>query len=259
MTTTFKIIKKYWDTQAEKEGHLKNATIKDWYLRDLEVEAVKRYFKKTDLVLDVGCGNGDPTLQYSHFVKKIIGTDYSEKMIEKAREKAKKMKIINVEFLYADARSLPFLDGTFDKVIISRVLINLPDVVSKEKIIREAARVLKKGGLCILLEATLQGHKNTNKIRRKFGLNDLKKHWHNAYVDEETMSEFIQKFFNIVSTYRFSTYMFISKLLYPLIIVPREPKFLSKFNKVAAEISKTIPEIGNCDIGHNLMWVLEKT
>lgn len=251
-------IKEYWDAHAEERGHLKNATIKDWYFRDLEAWVASKYLKPSDIAIDIGCGNGIPTLQYSSSVKKIIGIDYSEKMILKCLKMMQKKHVKNSEFIHADAKKLPFENSKFDTAIMSRVLINIPGLDGKKEAVEEAVRVLKRGGLFIILEATKQGHETTNKIRRSFGLNDLKKHWHNEYIDEVFFSEFFKKYFQILNTHRFSTYMFLSKIINPLITAPREPKFLSRMNKIAAEVSKQMLEIDNLNIGHNFMWVLKK-
>jgi len=251
-------IKKYWDKQARKRGHLKNATVRDWYLRDLEVETTQKYLKKSDTVIDIGCGNGGPTLQLSSFVKHIVGVDFSEMLIQEAIKLSNKKRVKNIEFLCANALSLPFQNESFDKAIMSRVLINIPSQRLKNKAIREAIRILKKNGTFILLESTLQGHRFTDGVRKKFRLERLKKHWHNVYVDEKYMNNYLKRNFTIEDTHRFSMYMFISKILHPLIVYPEEPQFLSKINKVASEISKEILEIENLPIGHNLMWVLKK-
>lgn len=252
-------IKRYWNTRAIERGHRKNATVKDWYLRDLETDVIKRYLKPSDNVLDIGCGNGDPTLKCATAVRYIVGVDYSEKMVEAAKRKLISRRIRNAEFFYADAHHLSYKDDEFDTVIMSRLLINLPNIASKHKVIDEVARVIKKNGLCLLLEATIQGHKSTNRIRRGFGLPNLRKHWHNTYVDEEEMTAYLSRYFTIITMHRFSMYMFLSKVFYPLLIMPKEPRFLSKANSIAATVSRKTLEIENCPIGHNLLWVLKKT
>jgi len=251
-------IKRYWDDRAKERGHQKNATVKDWHLRDLETDVIKRHLKPSDNVLDIGCGNGDPTLECACVVRNIVGIDFSETMVEAAKKKLMTRRVRNAEFLCVDAHDLPYKEGEFDSVIVSRLLINLPTFASKCKVIDEAERVLKNDGLLLLLEATIQGHKSTNRIRRSFGLPNLKKHWHNAYVDEEQMTAYLQRRFTITTTHRFSMYMFLSKVFYPLLVRPKEPEFLSKANAIAATVSRKILEIENCPIGHNLLWVLKK-
>src|SRR3990170_416414 len=53
------------------------------------------YFKKQDVVLDLGCGNGQNTHKASKFVKRVVGVDYDEFSLNIARKTAKTK---NVDF-----------------------------------------------------------------------------------------------------------------------------------------------------------------
>lgn len=121
--------------------------------------------KEGDVVLDLGSGAGFDCFLASKKVGKtgkIIGVDMTEKMVEKAKELAKKYGYTNVEFKLGDIDNLPIESGTVD-VIISNCVINLaPD---KLKVFKEAKRVLKKGGLMyvsdiVLLEELSDEQKN---------------------------------------------------------------------------------------------------
>ena len=102
--------------------------------------------KEGEVILDLGSGAGfDSFLASSKVGKtgKVIGVDMTDEMLEKARENAKRGNYNNVEFRKGDIENLPVEDGSVD-VIISNCVINLaPD---KEKVFREAFRVLKSGG-----------------------------------------------------------------------------------------------------------------
>ena len=108
--------------------------------------------KKGDIVLDLGSGAGfDAFLAVKRVGSegKVIGIDFSDEMINRARENARKYKYNNVEFRQGDIEKLPVEDRSID-VIISNCVINLaPD---KDKVFRESFRVLKKNGkMCNLL------------------------------------------------------------------------------------------------------------
>jgi SAM-dependent methyltransferase len=102
--------------------------------------------KEGETVLDLGSGGGIDAFFASKKVDlkgKVIGVDMTEKMIKKSRETAKKYGYKNVEFRLGEIENLPIEDNSID-VIISNCVINLsPD---KEKVFREAYRVLKHGG-----------------------------------------------------------------------------------------------------------------
>jgi len=99
-----------------------------------------------DVVLDLGSGAGfDAFLALKKVgdTGKVIGVDFTEEMVEKARRLALKYNYKNVEFRVGDIENLPVENESID-VIISNCVINLaPD---KLKVFKEAYRVLKKTG-----------------------------------------------------------------------------------------------------------------
>ena len=97
-------------------------------------------------ILDLCCGTGDLTglLKEKYPDAKVIGIDFSDKMLEVARKKNP-----NIEFLEADCTQLPFEDESFDLCTISFGLRNVEDI---EKVLKEIYRVLKKSGVFINLD-----------------------------------------------------------------------------------------------------------
>jgi len=103
-------------------------------------------------LLDVGCGTGWAVRHAAVFLGprgKACGVDLSEKMIEQARRAA--AGIPNVEFQMANAETLPFVDGLFDRVMST---MSFHHWLHPSVAVREIARVLAPGGRVCIVDPT---------------------------------------------------------------------------------------------------------
>jgi len=99
-------------------------------------------------ILDVGGGTGISLADYAR-TNRIVGVDYSEPMLRKARERLAEQKLDHVDgLLVMDAQRLGFRDGAFDAVVAQFVITAVPD---PEGTLDEFARVTKPGGEIILV------------------------------------------------------------------------------------------------------------
>jgi phosphatidylethanolamine/phosphatidyl-N-methylethanolamine N-methyltransferase len=99
-------------------------------------------------VLEVGVGTGISLPQYASNLR-IFGTDISEAMLRKAKQRVADLHLTNVEGLAVmDAEKLEFPDASFDVVMAQYVVTAVPN---PEKALDEFARVLRPGGEMILL------------------------------------------------------------------------------------------------------------
>ena len=114
-----------------------------------------------DRALDVATGTGDLAFELGHRVAPggtVIGVDFSQAMLELAREKAlRRAQVtsspveVSIEFAHANALALPFDDDEFDAATVGFGARNFSDL---DRGLAEMARVVKPGGTVVVLEIT---------------------------------------------------------------------------------------------------------
>lgn len=110
-----------------------------------------------DTVIDLGSGAGNDCFvarSQTGPTGKVIGIDFTEAMIQKARANADKMGYNNVEFRQGDIEKMPVVASVAD-VVVSNCVLNL--VPNKKNVIKEIARVLKPGGHFSISDVVLVG------------------------------------------------------------------------------------------------------
>jgi len=80
------------------------------------IEEIRKYTRRDDILLDIGCGTATKLVKLGHDVKKIFGLEPGPTMRERAKENVRKNGLKNVVFVNGSAESIPFPDNSFDVV-----------------------------------------------------------------------------------------------------------------------------------------------
>lgn len=143
-----------------------------WKRFTIDLSAVR----KGQRVLDIAGGTGDLTKQFSKLVGsegQVVLADINSSMLEVGRERLTNLGLTNnIEYVQANAESLPFDDNSFDVITIAFGLRNVTD---KDKALRSMLRVLKPGGRLLVLEFSKPANPVLEKIYDTYSFSLLPK------------------------------------------------------------------------------------
>ena len=255
-------IRHFWKEQALRHKTDPAASWSDVRVIELEIDAIAARLEEGDRVLDIGCANGYSTVEYARRKKvRIRGIDYIPEMIGNARERLARegsALLGTAEFEVGDVTALAEPPGSWDKAIVTRVVINLPDWERQRTALREIAQVVRPGGLLLLSEATIQGWQKLNEIRGEWGLPPIPMPDFNLYLDEDQVVRELSGEFRLLELVNFaSTYYVGTRLVKPLLakvvnapVNVADPK--SEWNRWFA----SLPPAG--DYGTQKLFVFER-
>jgi ubiquinone/menaquinone biosynthesis C-methylase UbiE len=144
-------------------------------------------------ILELGVGTGK-SIEWYPSGAHVTAVDISEPMLECARRKAVRLGR-DVNFEVADAQFLPFRDGTFDTVVTTFVFCSVPDPV---KGLREARRVLKRGGRILIIEHVISRHPTLRRVMN--WLDPITHRLWGAHINRDTVANVQRAGFTNVRT-----------------------------------------------------------
>jgi ubiquinone/menaquinone biosynthesis C-methylase UbiE len=262
MSQDDKMLKARYDEIAATGDY--NTTASDYQLRELEIDTGAAYMRDGMVTLDVGCGLGYAVTQYaSRFDIKAHGIDYSENMIAGARDLIQKNYpgvASRSAFTHASVMELPFPEAHFDVVTSHRCLMALLDWEKQKDALKEIHRVLKPGGVLVMMEGTFEGLEKLNAARAKVSLDPIAPDGRDRLITlkfhEKELLDYCRPFYAHENTHRFGMYYFLTRVVQPLLVSPGKPSYDHKINSVAREIARFMPDLDG--MGHLVGFALTK-
>ena len=241
-----------------------NTTASDYNLREIEIDKASEYMCDGKKTLDIGCGLGYAVSQYaSRFKIEAHGVDYSENMVKGAeilRDKNYPEIVNRTFFHHASVTELPFESDTFDVITSSRCLMALLDWDLQKIALKELHRVLKPGGIFVMMEGTNEGLDKLNNVREMFELEPIDAKGSDRLFtekfSEKDLLEYVKPFFIHENTCRFGMYYFLTRVVQPLLVSPEQPSYDHKLNAIARQISRLIPDFDG--LGHLVAFIFQK-
>ena len=152
--------REYWDSVSEKKE----------FTTPLQREAFVKYVKRTDVILDVGCGYGR-TLNELHQAgfQNLIGVDFADGMIERGRQ-----QFPQLDLRVKESERIDLPDNSVDAVILFAVLTCIWKNEEQERLIEEIRRVLKVDGVIYVNDYLLNNDDHNlpryKKFSEKYGI-----------------------------------------------------------------------------------------
>ncbi len=229
----------------------------------MEIRAIGPHVANA-VILDVGCANGYSSIRFAtDHGAQVVGVDYVEQMVASAEERRASLSPDvqeRVEFRRGDVRSLEFPDESFERVVSTRVIINLGEWEEQLAGLQECLRVLRPGGRLLLSEATVGGWRRLNALRTEWGLGEIPMPRFNNYLKESKVVDALASDADLVQIEDFaSSYYVATRFLKPLlaqrdggdhVVDVADP--LSEFNRWASQL----PPAG--DYGTQKLFVFTK-
>jgi len=241
-------IREYWEDKSVASMYDKN-------LINLEIGIIADQLKSDDVVLDLGCGEGEGTICYSEKVKKIIAVDYSQTRLDLLAKKNPEIESICLDMKNLSPSSF---ENKFDVIITQRSLINLTDFSDQIRTIKTIHSLLKDNGRYVMLEGFKRGAEAINRVREQFELSPINVKWHNLFFDQDELCENISDIFSLREERRLSTFLFLTRVVNAIHKHPDVPKWNDEFNNLAFKMETMFPDLMKEDFSRLKMLVFEK-
>lgn len=236
-------IREFWQSASaiSTDADGLRPTARDPYLQRAVEAAMERWLSPSVRLLDVGCGDGGSTLRFARGVHFALGIDYVSAFVEQANAAAASAEVKNARFELADAMDLSAIraqHGLFDIVIAIRCLINLGNWTNQSKAIGELASCVKPSGLLLISEGWEDGMQGLNLMRARANLPPIKVVDYNLMMRRSAFEGEVRRYFDVVDYASLGLYLFLSRVVQPMLVAPAAPRHDHELNRIAASLQE---------------------
>lgn len=180
---------------------------------------------KNKKVLDLGCGDGEDSLEIAKYAKKVTGVDIT------VNPNWKRVKKKNLQFKISKAEKLPFKDKSFDGLFLKDVIHHVNDI---KKTLKEIKRVTTKDALIILIEG--------NRYNPLFFIHMTKMHGH-EHLTQKDFKNLVLKYFPYAKFTHFESHFvpLVNKSIFKQLIFLE--KILDRFKLLTPFLSYNMAKI----------------
>jgi len=226
----------HWNERAVKETDISAVNIADVSQRELETGFLLQHLRKTDKVLEVGCGNGFLTNILRDHVASVDAFDYAENMVDQARQIYHEK---NNRFFHDNVLEPTGWQGPYDCIVCVRVLINLRNLEEQKLAIENMRKALKPGGRLLLIEGYLEGFEEINRIRTDAGMPPLSPASINFYSRlQDIIKESLEPGFDIKATFHTGCFDFLTRIVYPAVVGAENATGYSEFHGKMVSVAR---------------------
>ena len=267
-------IEQHWKNWAGEFKLDLRATTKTRTIKELEISALYRAFKKTPFfsqkgceVLEVGCGNGHNCFSLSNLIPNFIftGVDFIPEMVLSANEiknsnpnyNTTKFFEGNILKLYENTN----LEDKYHIIFTNRCLINLNTQELQTKALDQLHDKTADGGYIVLVENIEQSYSKQNQLRESVGLKKRTPDKFNLFINEPEFLAYAKQKLNLLHVESFASLHDI--VLYVLVPMITDGN-VDYEHPIVAAVTKLLlanpEEVGNSfgDFGQNRLYVFKK-
>lgn len=131
----------------------------------------------SDVVVDLGAGNGFFTVPFAEQVDKVLAVDIEPKMLELLKENAQSKNQTNIDYIESDLQNIKLNNDVADKGIIAFVMHEIPEM---ELALNEFKRIIKKGGSLVIIDWEAVESESGPPLHERIASDQMKK-----FLDEQ--------------------------------------------------------------------------